>query len=1090
MLLRLNHLKVTLLTAMFVVAYPALAFPLDPPPEQDDTFRVKQQKSGSCNVQIRHSYNSQGISIRSINFETLDRQQDSPRCSELEEIRIIRRGDGDLEIRDRQQDSIKQDYTNPNRHLYQLEQQADIYYREGQFEQALEILQQLISFFQENNDSSSQAIILEKIGELEVNLGKYYKALDSYQQALEIYRETGDRLGEATILSSIAELSSNPHFLTIPEFGNLTPIIIGTITLNSESGGGLSLSSEGISLSSQSEERGQHIIINDKKIIHFSGSINVDNEERSGEAEVRDVLSRSEEEGKNIMINIEDYGRIDTYGKGILSSSALNLYQQALDIYQQINEPVKAADTLNSMGVVYMEQGDYSNALESYQKGLVIFIEHQDRTREGRILNNIGEVYRKLSQYSKALDYYEQALKTLEVTNEMVGTAATFNNIGLVHQELGSISSALNYYQNALTIHREVNNRPDEATTLNNLGLAYEELDKNEQALDYYEKSLTVRREISDRSGEATTLNNLGLLHNKLNNHAQALKLLEQALSTFQELGKRADEGNTLDSIGTVYKSMGNYSQALKHYLQALEIVQEFGNRTLEGIVLTNIGEVYELQGKNSQAITFYQQAIDQVIETILVDLKGETLKSSFADKHVDTYTRLINLLWDEGRFTEAFNYVERTKARLFLNQIANGTVNLRDGADDDLLQKEQELRNEINRLNNQLLTISNFLLNQNNTSAIAALQSELTAREQDYIKLLDRLKRQNPEVADLVSVNPAQLAEIQSLLDTDTTLVEYFVTDNRTLAFVITRDTLTPVTLDVSKQSLQEAIQRFYEYDFATLSSQHPQSLTQLHQWLIAPLQPHISTPKVSLVPHNVLHYLPFAALSDGKDYLVDNYTLFNLPSASMLRFLQGKRKPDSGELMALGNPTLDLPFAKQEVEKISNLYATQPLLGRQATERTVWSQANQAGILHLATHGEYNPHSPLFSTLRLAPDNNYDGRLEVHEIYQLDLRQATNLVVLSACQTQVGQLSKGDELIGLNRAFLYAGTPSVIATLWNVDDPATGFLMERFYTYLRQGKSKAEALQQAQKDTRIEYPNPYYWAAFVLTGDGGTMP
>jgi CHAT domain-containing protein len=446
--------------------------------------------------------------------------------------------------------------------------------------------------------------------------------------------------------------------------------------------------------------------------------------------------------------------------------------------------------------------------------------------------------------------------------------------------------------------------------------------------------------------------------------------------------------------------------------------------------------------------------------------------------------------LWDEGRFTEAFNYVERTKARLFLNQIANGTVKLRDGADADLLQQEQELRTDINRLNHQLQTINHLPISQNNTRVIAALQSQLTTHEQDYIKLLDRLKRQNPEIADLVSINPAQLAEIQRLLDTDTTLVEYFVTDTRTLALVITRDTLTPVTLNVSKQSLQEAIQRFYEYDFATLSSQHPQSLTQLHQWLIAPLQPHISTPKVSLVPHNLLHYLPFAALSDGKDYLIDNYTLFNLPSASMLRFLQDKRKLESGELMALGNPTLDLPFAKQEVETISNLYATQPLLGRQATERAIWSQANQSGILHLATHGEYNPQSPLFSTLSLVPDNSYDGRLEVHEIYQLDLREATNLVVLSACQTQVGQLSKGDELIGLNRAFLYAGTPSVIATLWNVDDPATGFLMERFYTYLRQGKSKAEALQQAQKDTRVEYPHPYYWAAFVLTGDGETMP
>lgn len=475
MFLHLNTIKVNLLTAMFVVAYPALAFSLDLPQNKDDTFRINQQKPRNCNVHrgsfwdILFGSIPEGITIRSSNVDNLNIQQDSPRCSELEETQIIWR---DIESRDGQQDSLNQDSTNSNRHLYELEQQADIYYKEGQFEQALEIFQQLLSFFQENNDGSSQAIILKKIGELEVSLGDYYKALDSYQQALEIYRETGDRLGEAIILSSIAELSSNPHFWTITEFGNLTPIIIGTITTITLNSG----ETEGISLSSQSEERDQNIMINDEVTIQFSGSSNVDHEEYSGETEVGVVSPTSEEKGENTRINIVNSGEINIYGKGMLSSSTLNLYQQALDIYQQINEPVKAAETLNSMGVVYMEQGNYSHALESYQKGLVIFREHQERNGEGLILNNIGEVYRKSSQYSKALDYYEQALKALELTNGLAGKAATFNNIGLVHQELGSISSALNYYQNALAIHREINNRPDEAKTLNNLGLAYEEL--------------------------------------------------------------------------------------------------------------------------------------------------------------------------------------------------------------------------------------------------------------------------------------------------------------------------------------------------------------------------------------------------------------------------------------------------------------------------------------------------------------------------------------------------------------------------------------------------------------------------------------
>ena len=161
--------------------------------------------------------------------------------------------------------------------------------------------------------------------------------------------------------------------------------------------------------------------------------------------------------------------------------------------------------------------------------------------------------------------------------------------------------------------------------------------------------------------------------------------------------------------------------------------------------------------------------------------------------------------------------------------------------------------------------------------------------------------------------------------------------------------------------------------------------------------------------------------------------------------------------------------------------------LVGAAATESAVFSQAGKAEILHLAAHGKFNQHNPLFSTLYLAADDQHDGRLEVHDIYSLDLTEATNLVVLSACQTQLGELSKGDEIVGLNRAFLYAGTPSVMATLWSVDDKVTGLLMERFYTHLRSGMTKSQALQQAQMDVRAEYPHPYYWAAFVLTGDGG---
>ncbi|NEO66722.1 MAG: CHAT domain-containing protein, partial [Moorea sp. SIO4G2] len=328
-----------------------------------------------------------------------------------------------------------------------------------------------------------------------------------------------------------------------------------------------------------------------------------------------------------------------------------------------------------------------------------------------------------------------------------------------------------------------------------------------------------------------------------------------------------------------------------------------------------------------------------------------------------------------------------------------------------------------------------------------------------------------------------------QSLLDADTTLVEYFVTDERTLAFIITRNSFHTVPLNVTRQQLTEELTLFQ--DFADLDEPHPLELKNLHDWLIVPLQPHLNTTTITIVPHSILHYLPFAALTDGKQYLSDNYALLSLPSASILRYLPDKGKSTTGSLLALGDPTIPglspLTHAQKEVETIAQLFKTKALVGEAATESALRSRATQSGIIHLAVHGKYNQINPLFSAIRLLEDTQHDGSLEVHEVYGLDLTSTTNLVVLSACQTKIGELSRGDEVVGLTRAFLYAGTPTIIASLWNVDDAATGLLMKQFYSHWQGGMNKAEALQQAQKDLRETYPHPYFWAAFSLTGDAG---
>lgn len=758
------------------------------------------------------------------------------------------------------------------------------------------------------------------------------------------------------------------------------------------------------------------------------------------------------------------------------------------------NRPLEALENrlLNNLGVVYLDMGEYEQALNAFEKVLTTHRKVGSKASEGVSLINIGNVYYQRGQYQQALQTYFDALAIHKEVGNRQEEAIALGSIGLTHATLGQYDSAQDYLQQVLVVADEINEPSLKGPTFSNMGVIYLSLRKYDDALESFLQALPILQQSNDRSAEGGTFSNIGDVYIAMGQYELALDYYQEALVISKDVGTQAREGAALTGIGLVHQNLGQFEEALDSYQQALIITQKIEDRPAQMVTLNNIGEVYAQQGDITKAITFYQQAVD-LIESIQNDLKVEEFKASFAGEMVVVYEDLVDLLWAEGRFEEAFNYVERARARAFLDQFANGVVDYRAGSEAALLEREQILRGQVTTNRAQLFALLNRPANEWDKEAIAMTEAELEEAEQKYSRFLGELKVQSPEAASLVGVDVASLAEIQSLLDAETALVEYFVLEERTLAFVITKDSKQSVTLDVSREKLAETINNFRTLDFAVLGDAHSANLQQLHTWLITPLQAHLTTSKLVIVPHRVLHYLPFTALTNGERYLSDDYALSVLPSANVLRFLPEKRKPNADTILALGNPTIETPllqslsYAAQEAETVAALYGKEAKVGASATESMVWSQAGQNGILHLAAHGQYNSHNPLFSTIHLASDEQNDGRLEVHEIYGLDLTQATDLVVLSACQTQTGEVSGGDEVVALNRAFLYAGTPTVIASLWNVDDKATGLFMERFYIHLRAGKGKADALRQAQLDLRADetYGHPYYWAGFTLVGD-----
>jgi CHAT domain-containing protein/tetratricopeptide (TPR) repeat protein len=767
---------------------------------------------------------------------------------------------------------------------------------------------------------------------------------------------------------------------------------------------------------------------------------------------------------------------------------ALDYYNRALPLFRAAGGRLGEASTFHNMGAIYDDLGEKQTALGYYNQALSIFRDIDERSSEAVTLNSIGKTYDDLGEKQTALSYYNQSLPLRREAGDYSGEAETLNNIGAIYDSLGEKKKALDHCNQGLPLFRKVGDRSGEARVLTNIGAIYNSLGEKKKSLNYYNQALSLRRKVGDRTGEAETLNNIGVAYHSLGEKKRALGYYNQALPIFHNVGNDSGEAATLNNIGEVYDSLSEKKRALGYYNRGLPLFRKVGDRSGEAITLTNIGYVYELLGQKQKALDFYLQAIAK-IESLRESATIEEIKTGLSERSSYTYQRLVPLLLQLGKPAQAFDLTERARARTFLDQMGNVRLRQFKTSNPQLVQEEQTLASELTSLERTLRRERGKLVPSLPPAHLTYLENQLAAKRRLYEDLLVRIKLTNPEYASLRSVNTLTLPEIQQILDSNTTLLSYFVTLDVTLAFIITRDSFRAVEIPVKEIDLVNSINWFH--DFASLFDSQPESLKKLYGWLIAPLKPYIKTSSVCIIPHAILNYLPFAALTDGRSYFGDSHTLFYLPGASVLPFIHNKSKPVGNHLLAVAQNKADamsvLHYVDEEATSVADLYDTKAMTTGSASKSEFLKRAGDYTILHIAAHAGLNATNPLFSRILLGQSKDDIGALEVREVYDLDLAK-TSLVVLSACETLLGSHSRGDDMVGLNRAFIYAGAPTVIASLWTVDDESTGYLMKSFYTHLKQGRGKAEALQAAQSDTRKKYPHPHDWASFVLTGDPGS--
>jgi CHAT domain-containing protein/lipoprotein NlpI len=796
--------------------------------------------------------------------------------------------------------------------------------------------------------------------------------------------------------------------------------------------------------------------------------------------------------------------------------TALGNFNQALSIRIKILGPENRSMAVcyNNIGNVYSHIGDYRHALENHNKALSIWsrVLGPEHPEVAAGYCDIGLVYWHSGDYAQALDNFTHALtiwlKTLGPEHPNV--AKSYNNIGIVYYELGDYEKALENYQKALAIRIKVfgSEHTDIAISYSNIGNVHLAQGEPEKALESFNKSLAIKLKTLGPEHPSVAISNLniGSAYCNLGEYQKALEQFNKALSIqLNALGAgHPDVGQSYNLIGTAYYHLSNYERSSENYKKSLAILlKPLGpGHPQVAEVYYNYGRTLRAQKKLRSALDFLKKSI-VITEKIRAVVKSEELQKTYTEKVRNRYDEIVTLLLEMGRPKEAFEYYERSKSKLLQDELQKKGIEIGTGELKKKIGTVQSLSKQIGVLEKQVIDEKSKPAGEQNKGKIENLTRLLAQTKGEFYKLATEIK-QNPDYAFTVAVDPIQLASIQKDLPVGNKLVMYYSSNDKLYILVVSNEGYSAKSVEVSKDSLASLVKVFRAVIDSTQLPPDQYSAgrdsllktteTALYNYLILPIEHEVAAAtEITFIPSGNLYYIPLGALAYEKDkrlhYLIEDKSISYLTSAELLRYVERKAKKPIGryDFLLVGNPTgADLPSTENEVKAIHALYPKSGLyLGGDAKETTIKKEASVYQILHLATHAFPNPQNPWDSYVYLVKAGEDDGRWTMAEVTN-ETWDKMALVTLSACETAIGGDKPGLEMESLARAFSIAGSPSIVASLWPVNDRSTQELMVNFYKNLKT-MSKVEALRQAQLALmkNHNYAHPFYWAPFILIGD-----
>lgn len=799
------------------------------------------------------------------------------------------------------------------------------------------------------------------------------------------------------------------------------------------------------------------------------------------------------------------YYRLDRYRKAIAH------YERARQLLVSEGDESMRAVVDTNLSHALMETDRHGEALELLE-GAVLAMERTGQSLwAAQTRFHVGYLQFLRGDYNSALTTHYQA-------REELTRLGSQQLVAWCNQEIAEILLALNAFDDA------AESAALARASFTDLGLPYESAQATlvhalaamgRQQFDQARQDFLDARRLfaqnKNRTLEALIDAYLAEMSLRCNRAAEAADYAASSLRVFarQNLPTRAGYARLL--VARAAYELGDMKRAMRMAQSALETVEGLALHAVAYQCHHLIGRIQRHRNQGTEALESFRRAV-QIIEAMRGGIAADEFKATFLHDKISAYEDAVAVCLDnvdkvdnasEEFIEEAFRLVESSKSRALadlLGRYVRGSSEdpAKSGLAPETSERLAKLIEDLNWYSSQA-GLAEDKGEQRGAETANRYRHSVARCERQIAQLFRRMETDAPEFAEIQRMEGATLTDLRSALEPGETVVEYFTTGDRVSAFVASRDEVR-VARDITSKSeidrciatLRFQIEKFnygseyVEAHFGQLRRATNEVLSQLHSNIFAPLEAMVTGDRLIVIPHGALHYVPFHALYDGDRYLIDRFEISSVPSASVLKLCRARRgslrNPElmsSDMLVAMGLAESGTPEIDEEIDALAALFSNSvSLKGPQATRANLLEAAPRARFLHLASHGYFRRDNPMFSFLKLA-----DANLNFYNL--LDLRLNADLVTLSACHTGVNKVFPGDELHGLVRGFLYAGAPSVVASLWAVSDRSTADFMREMYSRLRAGSTKRAAIRTAQLAIKDAYGHPYYWAPFVLMGN-----